>query len=158
MDKIAYDKIKEYCTRHIDAISDPERDFMVRKFCDSFYRTIEIKEKEKKNPLTIEEINFIRDALLSDDTLNNSVTSAKNYFSRIENDYLDKFKKTVDRVDFWKSVWASIVANFFYSILLLIAFFVTKDQVSSWLNSLDSKGHYQSEPTLGNTFNKDKNE
>ena len=156
MDKLAYDKIKEYCTQHNDAISDPERDFMVRKFCDSFYRTIEVKELEKGSSLTSAEINFIRDALLSDDTLNNSVTSAKNYFSRIENDYLDKFKKTVDRVDFWRSVWASVVASFFYSILLLFAFFVSKDQISSWVNSLDREASYQSEQTPNNTLNKDK--
>jgi hypothetical protein len=155
MDKLAYDKIKEYCTRHEAEISDPERDFMVRKFCDSFYRTIEIKEVEKESPLTGGEINFIRDALLSDDTLNNSVTSAKNYFSRIENDYLDKFKKSVDRVDFWKSVWASVVASFFYSILLLFAFFVSKDQISSWVNSIENEQGAPQEQTPNKKLNKD---
>ena len=75
----------------------PERDFVLRKFLDSYYEAIE-KYKE---------VN-------------------------IESD----FKKMQDKPAFWKSVATSILANSIYSIILIIIFWVAKDQIATWLAQL----------------------
>lgn len=52
---------------------------------------------------------------------------------------IDTFSKGADVSNFWSSVLSSAVGSLMYSILLVIMFYLAKDQIKTWLESLGSK-------------------
>lgn len=137
MDKSTYDKINDYCTsKYNGVLVQPERDFVLRKFLDSYYEAIEkYKEVHHSNPTLTEEQTIIN-SLLNESTLLSYIDSAKSYYEKFKNNIESDFKKTQDKPAFWKSVATSILANLIYSIILIIIFWVAKDQIATWLAQL----------------------
>lgn len=137
MDKSTYDKINEYCTsKYSGMLVQPERDFVLRKFLESYYEAVDrYKDTHKSDPSPAEEQTIIS-SLLNESTLLSYIDSAKNYYEKFKNNIENDFKKTQDKPAFWKGVATSILANLIYSIILIIIFWVAKDQISTWLAQL----------------------
>lgn len=135
MDKSTFDRINTYCDQN-HKITQTERDFVIRKFLESQLNAIEAKEIQKGAPLTPKERSDIEDALLNNISLESTVIAAKSYYTSLEERFFSQFKKNTNSSTFWNSVWTNIAANIIYSIFLIIVFFVAKDQISSWLDSL----------------------
>lgn len=139
MNKSTYDKINEYCTtRYEGVLVQAERDFILRRFLDSYYQAIETHTQEHNAVPTEAEEQMIVNSLLNDSTMQSYIDSAKVYFrdlsTNIENDY----KRRQNAPSFWVNVGISIVANIIYSLFLIIIFIVAKDQITSWLSQLTS--------------------
>ena len=139
MNKATYDKINDYCTTKYEGVLvQAERDFVLRKFLDSYYEAVDkYKEVHMSDPSPVEEQTII-DSLLIESTLISYIDSAKKYYEEFRTNVENDFKKKQERPIFWKNVATSILANFIYSIILIIIFFVAKDQIASWLIQLGS--------------------
>lgn len=139
MNKTTYDKINEYCTTKYEGVLvQAERDFVLRKFLDSYYEAVDkYKELHKSEPSQTEEQTIIN-SLLIESTLLSYIDSAKNYYEKFRTNIESDFKKKQDKPIFWKSVATNILANLIYSIILIIFFFVAKDQIATWLIQLGS--------------------
>ena len=139
MDKNTYDKINDYCVTKCEGdLVQAEKDYVLRKFLDSYYEAIDkYKEVYNSEPTPIEEQTIIN-ALLNESTLLSYVDSAQNYYENFKNNIESDFKKKQDKPAFWKNITTSILANFIYSMILIIIFFVAKDQIASWLIQLGS--------------------
>lgn len=137
MDKFTYDKINEYCTeKYQGVLIQPERDYVLRKFLDSYYEAIDkYKENNNLEPTVLEEQTIIN-SLLNESTLLSYVDSAKGYYEKFTSKLENDFKKRQEKPAFWKSVGSSILANLIYSIILIIIFIVGKDQITTWLIQL----------------------
>jgi hypothetical protein len=134
LDKSSFDKINLFCDRQ--NISQTERDFIIRKFSEGLFNAIEQKERQKGSPLTARELNDIGEPLLNEINLENIMAAAKTYYASLEDRFLLQFQKNNKSGNFWSSVGVNIVSNVIYSGLLIVIFFVAKDQISGWLNSL----------------------
>ena len=67
--------------------------------------------------------------LLSSTNLAKNIRLADEELEAIFKDKIDKYKKNISKTNFWKSVWASIVASFIFIILLIAIFSVAENQV-----------------------------
>jgi hypothetical protein len=113
-----------------------EKDYILRKFLDSYYESlkkfaetngVEADEQQKKTIVT---------SLLSDSNLDSYIDSAKNYYQQWTSNLELDFQKKQQKGSFWKDMGINILANVFYSIILIVLFWVAKDQITSWLTQL----------------------
>lgn len=139
MDKITYDKINEYCNKKIGRILvQAERDYILRKFLDSYYEAVDkYKEVHNSDP-TDEEKKTILNSLLNDSTLLSYGDSAKSYYEEIRRNIENELQKKQGGPVFFKSFVTSILANLAYSIIIIIIFVIAKDQIAVWLLQLYS--------------------
>lgn len=137
MNKAAYDKINEYCSsRCKDVLAQAERDYVLRQFMDSYFQALQrFCEEHNTAPSPDDEQNILN-SLLNDSTLHSYVISAQKSYgdfkAEIEKDYAKKTKPA----SFWASIGTSIFANLLYSIILILIFWVAKDQIATWLTQL----------------------
>ena len=139
MDKSTYDKINKYCTKEYERVLvQAERDYVLRKFLDSYYEVVDTYKEEHHSEPTPEEEQTIINSLLNEYTLLSYADSAKNYYEKFKNNIENDFKKKQAKFAFWGNVATSILANLIYSIILIIFFLVAKDQIAAWLMQLSS--------------------
>lgn len=133
MKKDTYDIINNYCTsKYKGVLIQPERDYVLRKFLDSYYESIDRFTETHKCPPTSEEEQTIIDSLLS------YIETSKNYYEKFRYNIENDVKKKMDKPAFLKNILTSILANLIYSVILIILFFVAKDQITTWLTQLTS--------------------
>lgn len=135
MDKRSLDEINKFCDKQKDTVSQYERDFMWRRFSESYFAMREKKEKGG-NIIIQQELDTIIDTLLDEKSLENNLTTARGYYGKLESQFYDNFKKNTDKTSFIHSLGTSILANVIYSILLIFIFWIAKDQINTWLLSL----------------------
>lgn len=139
MKKDTYDIINNYCTsKYKGVLIQPERDYVLRKFLDSYYESIDRFTETHKCPPTSEEEQTIIDSLLNESTLLSYIESSKNYYEKFRYNIENDVKKKMDKPAFLKNILTSILANLIYSVILIILFFVAKDQITTWLTQLTS--------------------
>lgn len=138
MEKTTYDQIMDYCTNKYDKfLMQPEKDFVFRQFMESYYQGLE--SQKQKNQGTEPDENQKKDMLnflLTDATLHSYADSAQSYYKRYTETIESEYAKKVGKSSFLKSLGASILANFLYSIILILVFWVAKDQIATWLSQL----------------------
>jgi hypothetical protein len=135
MDKHSFDTINQFCDDNKETMTQVHRDFMIRKFAESYYSAIE--ERRKTNPnLTQVDKDNIRDVLLNKNNLENILVASQNNYNTIKDQYYVDFKKRIDKGSFLKSILASVIASVIYSVSLIFIFWIAKDQIASWLISL----------------------
>ncbi len=139
MKKDTYDIINNYCTsKYKGVLIQPERDYVLRKFLDSYYESIDRFTETHKCPPTSEEEQTIIDSLLNESTLLSYIESSKNYYEKFRYNIENDVKKKMDKPAFLKNILTGILANLIYSVILIILFFVAKDQITTWLTQLTS--------------------
>lgn len=139
MKKDTYDIINNYCTsKYKGVLIQPERDYVLRKFLDSYYESIDRFTETHKCPPTSEEEQTIIDSLLNERTLLSYIETSKNYYEKFRYNIENDVKKKMDKPAFLKNILTSILANLIYSVILIILFFVAKDQITTWLTQLTS--------------------
>ena len=137
MDKLTYDKINEYCTsKYSGVLVQAERDYVLRKFLDSYYEAVKKYEEIHHATPSPQEEQTIINSLLNDSTLLSYADSAKNYYEQFKGNIVNDYVKTQRSPKFWRNVLTSILANFIYSLILIIIFLVANDQISTWLAQL----------------------
>ena len=139
MTQDVYNRIIEYCTTKYDGVLvQVERDFVLRNFLDCYFAAIEEQTRINQKPLTKEQQETILNSLLTDSIMNDNITLAKKYYEDLQNTMKSDFEKQQNKVSILKEIAISIFSNFIYSIILIIVFWVAKDQLSSWLSQLIS--------------------
>lgn len=120
-------------------VSPREYDFVLSKFIDSYCKAVDkvVATKTKNNtlPLKQADIDTIIDSLLNEATLQGYIDSAKKFFDNYEASIRKDAEKRI-QMSFWKSVGASVLASLIYSLLLVLAFYLGRDQISLWLTQL----------------------
>ena len=135
MDMRCLKEINKFCDNQKDIVAQIERDYMWRRFTESYFKQIN-KKKNEKGILQEDDVRTIINTLLDENTLESSLTSARKVLNNYENDIYKKLQKNMNKGSWIKNIGQSILANFIYSILLLIMFAVAKDQIASWLSSI----------------------
>ena len=137
MDKFAFDKINHYCGNYKKTVSQIERDYVIRKFSETYFSTVEEKKAANNVPsLTQQELEDIRNVMLNDGNLESIVISAGNYYEEIKGKFLSDYKKENRLKNFGVAVLTGITSNLIYSLVIIILFIVARDQISTWIGSL----------------------
>lgn len=138
MDKAAYDYINDYCSnKYPGVLLTTERDFVLRKFLDSYFAAIDsFKEQHKGNEPTQDEEKTIISSLMNDNTMNSYIDSAKSYYEKYKTSIENEYRKKLDFPNFWKNIGINILSNLLYSAILIVVFLIAKDQIATWLASL----------------------
>lgn len=137
MDKSTYDAINKYCTSKYNGfLVQAEKDYILRKFLDSYYESLKKFAETNGTEADEQQKKTIATSLLSDSNLDSYIDSAKNYYQQWTSNIESDFQKKQQKGSFWKDVGINILANTFYSIILIILFWVAKDQITNWLTQL----------------------
>ena len=136
MNKVAYERINEYCSQCNEVLAQAERDYVLRQFMDGYFQAVQSFCEEHEKVPSPEDEQVILNSLLNDSTLHSYVISAQKSYedfkSGIEKDYAKKSKPD----SFWANVATNFVASLLYSIFLILIFWVAKDQIATWLTQL----------------------
>lgn len=139
MDKSAYDVINDFCeNKYNDVLVPAERDYVIRKFFDSYAESIEKYKADHGEYPADEQETTIINSLLIDNNLKSYADSAKSNYEKLVNSIESDFKRKQNRSGFLKNVVSSVLASFIYSIILIVIFWVARDQISTWLMQLKS--------------------
>ena len=138
MEKDTYDYIMDYCSqRYGPFMTQHEKDYVFRQFIESYFQAIDEHKKEHSGTEPDEDQKkTMMKPLLSDNTLHSYADSSRIYFNNLTATIEDEYAKKLGKASFWKNIWTNMLANFFYSILLIIMFYVAHDQIASWLSQL----------------------
>jgi len=137
MDKSTYDAINDYCTSKYNGFLVPaEKDYIIRKFLDSYYESLEKFAQTNGKDADEQQKKTIITSLLSESNLNSYIDSAKTYYQQWTNNLEAEFQRKQQKGSFWKEIGINILANILYSVLLIILFWVAKDQITGWLTQL----------------------
>ena len=141
MEKTTYDHIMDYCTnKYGKFLMQPEKDYVLRQFMESYYQALEnYKKKHKEAEPDEDQKKTMMSSLLNDATLHSYADSAQRYYEKFTANIESEYAKKVGGFSFLKNIAANILASFLYSIILIIVFWVAKDQIAAWLSQLVAK-------------------
>lgn len=137
MNKDTYDRIIDYCTREGGISLQTERDYVLRNFIQSYFDSIKTFEETHHTPPLAEDIETIINSLLTPNTLANFAKTAKTDYSLLKTSIENDFKKNQRKNAFFWDLFINVSANFIYSIILALLFFLAKEQIKSWLMQLN---------------------
>lgn len=135
MSKDSYTKFTEICAnKRVDSFI---RDCAFGIYKNKVSVAAKIKqESDKQQALTQQELSDLENTFLNEDFVEDYVKEAiRSYEKRRELDFQPYFKES-NGGGFWKSVGASILASFVYSVLLVVIFYIAKDQIETWLKAV----------------------
>lgn len=136
MKKENYQKILEYFSNK-DGITQIEKDVVIRKVMEYYYNSIIKHDADGTiSEVSDAEKDTLENSIVSEGNLNIYYDSAKTFISSWEKGNETLIKKHINTGSFWKSVGASVLSNFLYSIILIVIFWIAKNQISDWLISL----------------------
>lgn len=129
-----FQQISDYCTRAGKSLHVRNHAFCL--FVSALDNALKEHADRTGSPAKPKEAADKHDALLTEDSILGFVTRAEHLVEKAASEIREPYKATIDSKQFWMSVWSSVLASFIYSIILLIVFWVAKDQIISWLQSL----------------------
>jgi hypothetical protein len=141
--KSPYQLISEYCQKEKkDKIIER---ILYHKYTEELTELIDSykKDNDDKEP-PADTTNGYTATLLSKINLSKNVRLAEEELEDVLEEKTKKIKSEIGRINFWKSVWASVIASFIFILLLIAIFKVAENQVKS-LFSNDSGGQKQTE-------------
>jgi len=127
----AYEAITAYCSSH-------GKHLAVRNHADCLYlETLReaLSSQERNTPSVVENTES---ALLTEQAIQGYVARAESFTDGVINAALEPMLREKRHASFWDGVASSILGSFLFSILLLIVFWVGKDQIESWLRAITS--------------------
>lgn len=138
MEKATYDQIMDYCTnKYGKFLIQPEKDYVLRQFMDSYFQVLDNYKKENNGTEPNEnQKKTMISSLLNDATLHSYADSAQSYYQKFTANIESEYAKKIGGFSFLKNMGANILANFLYSIILILVFWVAKDQIATWLSQL----------------------
>lgn len=124
----AYEKITKYC-------KDNEKNFAIRNHAYCIYLE-SLKEALNSQDDPNDNINSISTALLTDSAIQGYVSRAERFTQKIIDSSVEPILNANKRNDFLNNIVTGVVGNFVFSILLVVIFWLGKDQVASWLSAV----------------------
>ena len=140
MDSTAYNYIRDQLKNSkYGVLGQVERDRVYKQFLDSYISALDAVKKETGNDPTQAEKERIEASFLTESTIDSYVAASKSYYEKLEKTIENNYQEKLAPPNYFKSIGLGILANFLYSILLLIVFWLGQDQIASWLSSLMAK-------------------
>jgi hypothetical protein len=125
--------IREYCSK--EKTSKLIERILFHKFEEELNELLESYRKDHNGQDPSQDtINGYISTLLSETNLSKNIKLAEEEIREELEDEINKIKKKIGNINFWKSVGASILGSFFFTILLIIIFFIAENQVKSLLH------------------------
>jgi len=125
----AYNAITQYCSRNGKHIA-------VRNHAYCLYLETLREALEAHGSQTPRVVENTEAALLTDQAIQGYVSRAESFTNNVIEAAIEPILKTNNRESFWKGVGSSMLGSFFFSLLLMIAFWLGKDQIESWLRAI----------------------
>ena len=120
-----YQIIEKYC-------QDNKKNNCIRDLAYSIYMQ-QYEDLAKDPTLTSEAIQRI---LLTDNSIQSHIRSADEALADQIELEIKRVKKEIGTKSFWLSVLTGVIGNVAYSLLLVLIFYLAKDQIGAWLISL----------------------
>ena len=125
----SFDKLTSYCDKR-------GKDILVRNHAYCIYMTV-LNGAIKSIPSTQKaRIEASSEALLTEQAIEGYISRAETIIQDTNNALIAPYIMTKTNNSFWKNVLSSVVGAFAYSLLLIIIFYLGKDQIATWLNTL----------------------
>ena len=134
-DPTPFERITEWCEAH-------QKPFDIRNHAFALFDANLTKHRRKRakdlgKSLASWEVDEIADTMLSPDSIAGYVATAESMVGKAHEALLRAHVIAPPRRDgFWQAVSASIVANFIYAVGLIVIFYLGREQIRSWLESL----------------------
>lgn len=137
MEDIIFKTIKEFCKNNKYPVIYNR--ILLHKFYEDFYKvTSDHKLKQGIDP-SADTITGFQSTLLNDMTLKSNVKLAEDELKTLTSYEVNKFKLIVSFKQFTLDVVSGIIATIIYTVLLILFFYLGKNQINSWLNDLKSE-------------------
>ena len=125
----AFDQISKYCI-------DNDIDFPVRNQAYAIYTqklkdAISNHKAQHNGRITPKEEQAIKSTLISEAAIKDSIFSAQQIITSIQDAAIEPYTKKFNLGEFWISVCASIVGAFAFSIIIIGLIFVAQEEIKS---------------------------
>jgi len=136
MKKEKYQKMISFLNSQ-KGITQLHKDVVIRKVMENYYSSIvRVSDDDSVSEISDTEKDVLENSIVSDGNIQNYLDSASTMINDWEEGKEKLLKKHINTGSFWKSVGASMLASLLYSIILIIVFWIAKNQISDWLLSL----------------------
>lgn len=125
----SFRKIDEYCTAHEK--STPIRNNAYCYFAIAYQKAIAEYEENSTTAAGAKTQTTILDTLLTDENIQGYVAKSEKMLEDAEKQLLRVVTSENAKFSFWASVFASVTGAFFYSILLLLVYWIVIQDISS---------------------------
>ncbi|MBE7495162.1 MAG: hypothetical protein HS117_09465 [Verrucomicrobiaceae bacterium] len=126
--------ISDYCTRAGKSLEVRNHAFCL--FVSALDNALKEHADRTGNQPKPKEAADKHDALLTEDSVLGFVTRAEHLVEKAASEIREPYKDSIGSKQFWMSVWAGVLASLIYSIIILIVFWVAREQIASWLQSV----------------------
>lgn len=135
IDPTPFERITEWCEDHQKPFDIRNHAFAL--FDANLTKHCRRRGKESGKSLAAWEVDEIANAMLTSDSIAGYVATAESMVARSHEALLRAHVIAPPRRDgFWHAVSASIVANVIYALGLIALFYLGREQIRSWLESL----------------------
>lgn len=125
----SFEKITSYCDKR-------GKDIMVRNHAYCIYMTL-LNDAIREIPNTQKaRIDASSEALLTKHAIEGYISRAESIIHDSNQSLISPYINSSSTNSFWVNVLSSVVGAFLYSILLIVFFYLGKDQISTWLQYL----------------------
>lgn len=131
----AFNTINEFCKKN----KHPHiyNRILLHKYYEDFYKIVEDhKKRENKNP-SEDTIQGFQSTLLNEMTLQSNIKLATEEIQGYTKKEIDSHKLKISFKEFGFNVFAGVVASILFTLLLILFFYLGKNQINSWLNDLN---------------------
>lgn len=125
----AFDKITEFCNART-------KDVVVRNHAFCIYVNVLQKALANHENPTRQKTETTRTALLTDEAIEGYVSRAESLVDNMTQAIIEPYEKQRSIRDFWRGVASSVVGSFIFTVLLILVFWLAREQIRGWLESL----------------------
>lgn len=124
----AFDLITKYCEKHNKGV-------MIRNHAVCIYLSALKEVSDTTENQTLSKIGVIKATLLKEQSIAGYISRAESILDEYNQALIEPYKAN-DKGVFWVSVASSVVGSFLFSVIILLIFWLGKEQVKTWLQGL----------------------
>lgn len=150
MDSKSFQAVDDYCK---DLRKAPIIAYLAHAYNEEQFRELVEQKQKAGTALAAADIHIIVETLSAKRNIEANVRRAEQSLDDAIRQGMQPYLKNQETKAFWISVGGNVLASFIYSILLIVVFIVAKDQITSWLQSVQPPPSQQQNSQKGETQN-----
>lgn len=127
----AFEKITEFCNTR-------NKDIIVRNHAYCIYMNVLQKALANHDNLTPLRTETARLALLTDEAIEGYVSRADALVDSSTQAIIAPYENQHSTREFWRGVASSVLGSFIFTVLLVFIFWLAREQIRGWLQSLSN--------------------
>ena len=127
----AFDKITEFCNART-------KDVVIRNHAFCIYVNVLQKALANHNNPTRQKTETTCVALLTDEAIEGYVSRAESLVDDMTQAIIEPYEKQRVIRYFWRGVASSVLGSFIFTLLLVLVFWLAREQIHGWLQSLSN--------------------